>query len=69
MPKMTNATATISQGIHSGDVTHHQDQVITPVNFNTRKTINRTVQKPIPLLLVCTVLLIFFQSLGTPCRI
>ena len=43
-----NAT-TIATGIHSGAVTHHQDQVIVSVNFKMRKMIKRTVPKLIPL--------------------
>lgn len=30
-------------GIQMGAVTHHQDQAIIPVNFNTRKTRNNRV--------------------------
>ena len=35
-------------GIHNGENTHHQDQVITPINFSTKKMRKRTVQIPIP---------------------
>jgi len=28
-------------GIHKGEVTHHQDQLINPVSFNTRKIKNK----------------------------
>lgn len=44
--KLATAT-TIANGIHSGEVTHHHDQLIVLVNFNTRNIRNRTVPKPI----------------------
>ena len=37
-------------GIHKGEVTHHQDQVMTPTSFSTKKIRNRTVPSPTPLL-------------------
>lgn len=33
----------------SGAVTHHHDQLITPHNFKTRKTINVSPANPMPL--------------------
>lgn len=35
--------------IHSGDVTHHQDQSIVCVNLRTKNIRNRSVPNPIPL--------------------
>lgn len=35
-------------GIQSGDVTHHHDQSMFPVNFKTKNTIKRIPAKPIP---------------------
>lgn len=35
-------------GIHSGEVTHHQDQSIVFVSFKTRKTTKRIVDNEIP---------------------
>lgn len=34
--------------IHSGDVTHHQDQSICPVNFKTKNIKNKITFKLIP---------------------
>ena len=48
IPTKIRTTITIAIGIHSGAVTHHQDQVIYPVSFKTRKTTNRIVPKLIP---------------------
>lgn len=42
----------------SGDVIHHHDQEITPVNFSVINTIPNRPKKPIPLLLL-ELLLIF----------
>ena len=39
---------TKAKGIHNGEVTHHQDQVIVPINLRTKKTINNTPPNPIP---------------------
>ena len=33
-----------NNGIHNGDVTHHHDQLIFPVNFKIRNTINKIPQ-------------------------
>ena len=46
-------------GIQSGEVTHHQDQLINPVNFSTRNTINVTPQIDMPDLLLLFILAIF----------
>ena len=35
-------------GIHSGAVTHHQDQSITLVNLSTRNTKNKTLENDNP---------------------
>ena len=35
-------------GIHSGEVTHHQDQSMFPVNLRTKNTTNNTPVNPIP---------------------
>ena len=37
-----------ANGIHIGAVTHHQDQSITFVSFNTIKTIVKSPEKLIP---------------------
>jgi hypothetical protein len=37
------------KGIHNGDVTHHQDHEMVFVNFNTRKTTNKSMGNDIPL--------------------
>lgn len=42
-------------GIHIGAVTHHHDQSIVSVNFNTKKIRNRTVEIPVPPLVVLLV--------------
>ena len=44
--KIPTARAT---GIQRGEVTHHQDQSIFPVSFNTKNTTNRTAVKLSPL--------------------
>ena len=43
----------ISKGIQRGEVTHHQDQSILPVNLSTKNTMNKTAVKlnPVPELL------------------
>lgn len=38
--------ATIQNGIHSGDNTHHQDQSFTLHNFNVMNTIANILVKP-----------------------
>jgi hypothetical protein len=48
-----------ANGIHNGDVTHHQDQSIVFVNLRIRKTINKTVPNPKPFVLTSFWLLIF----------
>lgn len=32
-----------TKGIHKGEVTHHQDQLINPVSFKIKKTKNKGV--------------------------
>lgn len=39
---------TRATGIQRGEVTHHQDQLIVPVSFRTRKIKNNTIPKLIP---------------------
>ena len=34
--------------IHIGDVTHHHDHVITPINLRIKNTMNTTVPIPTP---------------------
>jgi hypothetical protein len=48
--KNTNPTRAkpIANGIQRGEVTHHQDQSIFPVSFNTKNTTNKTPGSPIP---------------------
>ena len=54
-------------GIQNGLNTHHQDQSIVPTSFNTIKTINKRLQKPIPPLLFSIIFIIliciYLQSL------
>ena len=46
-------------GIHRGEVTHHQDQSIFPVNLRTKNTMKRTADKlkPVPELLFDSIFL------------
>lgn len=53
----------IAMGIHKGDVTHHQDQLMQFVSFNTMKTIVRSPQKPISLPFELLFVLISFVRL------
>ena len=47
---------------HNGSVTSHQDQLITPHNFNTINTIPSRLKNPIPLLLFdCAMLFLFIR--------
>ncbi len=39
---------TIAAEIHNGDKTHHQLQAIKFVNFNTTKTMDSNMAKPMP---------------------
>lgn len=56
MNKMTNAYV-----IHNGDNTHHHDQLMTFVNFNTMNAIVNRPENPIPdiVVVVVDVLLMF----------
>jgi len=47
-----------TDGIQSGDVTHHQDQSILFVNLRTRKTTNRMKLNPNPLFVLLFILLL-----------
>lgn len=40
---------TTTNGIHNGEVTHHQDQSIVFVSLSIKNTINKNVPKPTPL--------------------
>lgn len=46
-----------ANGIQSGAVTHHHDQVIVPVNLSTRNTKNSKKSGPVPTLIVADELL------------
>ena len=62
---MTTIASTIASGIHSGAVTHHHDQPMTPHSLSTRKTTNNTPPRPIPelaLLELLTVCLLSMRS-------
>ena len=48
IPNPIKITTTIPNVIQSGDNTHHQDQLITFVSFNTINTINSNSAKFIP---------------------
>ena len=45
---ITNTITTNPSGTHNGAVTHHQDQLITLVNFRTRNVMNNKPKKPFP---------------------
>ena len=45
-------------GIQIGEVTHHQDQSILLVNFNTKKIKNSTVPTPTPFPVFDSVLIL-----------
>lgn len=47
-------------GIHSGDVTHHQDQLIVSVNFSTKNTMKRITSNPTPPLTFTLLIFIVF---------
>ena len=49
-------------GIHNGEVTHHQDQFILPVNLSTKNTMNKTAVRlnPVPELLFDAIILYDF---------
>lgn len=55
-----NRTPTAAiRGIHIGEVTHHQDQLIFPVSFRTKNITNNTPGNPIPFDVFFFILLIF----------
>lgn len=61
---MIYTTIKNANGIHIGDVTHHQDQLATlptSVSLNTRKTKNNTVKMFVPLLLSFLLILSFVK--------
>ena len=45
---ITNTIATNPSGTHNGAVIHHQDQLITLVNFRTGNVMNNKQKKPFP---------------------
>lgn len=49
---MTNSTTANPIGAQSGAVIHHHDQLITLVNFNTRKVMNNRPKNPFPPIIV-----------------
>ena len=50
-------------GIQRGEVTHHQDQSIFPVNLRTKNTMKRTADKlkPVPELLFDVISILYFS--------
>jgi hypothetical protein len=48
LTKMRNRMITSTNGIQSGDSTHHHDQSMTPESFRAMKTIVSRPMKPIP---------------------
>jgi hypothetical protein len=48
----------IAVDMSNGDITHHHDQSIYFVSFSTMKAIVRSPQKPIPLLLEFSLLIL-----------
>ena len=48
IPTIINMNAINDKGIHTGAVTHHQDQSITFVSFRTTNTIVNNPVNPIP---------------------
>ena len=57
-----NKTINIENGIQIGEVTHHQDQLIVLVSFNTRKMRNNTVPTPTPPVVVSFDILFAFNK-------
>ena len=57
-PKIANTNA---NGIQRGEVTHHQDQSMFPVNLRTKNTMKRTADKlkPVPELLFDDAIILF----------
>ena len=49
-----------ANGINAGENTHHQDQSIVSVNFNTKKTMN-IKNNPLPLDFVFAILLRYIK--------
>lgn len=49
MNRNNKTTIKIVKGIHVGAKTHHQDQLIMPINFNTINAIVSRPRKPTPL--------------------
>ena len=47
--------------IQIGEVIHHQDQSMFPVNFNTKNTTNNTPGSPIPLDVPFSILFFFIK--------
>lgn len=59
-PTTTRITREKANPPQSGAVTHHQDQVIVPVSFSTRNTMNTAPKSPIPPLCLCSILHFLF---------
>ena len=63
-----NTPTTNASPIHSGHVTHHQDQSITFINFSTRNTRNNNIPDDVPddaiflNFIICLFKLIFFTD-------
>ena len=58
---ITIDTKAMMAEIHTGESTHHQDQLIIPVSFSTIKATVKRPVNPIPLLLDELLLAIFFS--------
>ena len=50
-----------SADIQIGEVTHHQDQSMFPVSFNTKNTMNNTPGSPIPFDVLFFILYFFYK--------
>ena len=62
--EIKNTPNKIPAGIQNGDVTHHQDQSIFPVSFNTKNTMNNTPGSPIPFDVLFFILCFFIKLLN-----
>ena len=61
IPAILSINTTITNGIQIGANTHHQDQVITPINFNVMNRIANKPKNPIPELAVVLLSDIFLN--------
>lgn len=65
--KPINITINKARVIHNGDNTHHHDQSIHLVSFNTINAIVRMPEKPMPPeLLDCCDMIVFFNLVYKP---